>query len=99
MGATAKIDKIALPVERQVFIARNIFDNADFVFLTHLVKQLYRFAAGKHRAGYGDILLSELFHTLFNSGQILIGKRPVKFEIVVKPVINNWTDGHLSSRE
>ena len=95
MRATTQIDKITLAVEGQILLAGNVLNDAHLVFLTHLIKQTDSFVTGHDRSGHRDILLRQFFHALFDPAQIFIGKRPVKLEIVVKPVVYHRADGYL----
>ena len=46
--AAAQVNEVALAVERQVLFSGNVLDNADLIFLAHLIKQFDRLVAGQH---------------------------------------------------
>ena len=99
MRAAAQIDKITLTVKRQILLAGNVFNNANFVLFTHFSEQCNGFVSGHHRAGNRQILLGQFRHALFNTRQVFIGKGAVVFEVVVKTVIYHWSDGDLGFRK
>ena len=65
MGAAAKIDPIALPIERNGF-SSDAFDDLDLIVLAHLAKQLDRFLARQFFARHFQIGLGQFLHALFD---------------------------------
>jgi hypothetical protein len=56
MRAATEIDEIALPVQRNRLVGRNVGDDLRLVLLAHLAEEGDRFITRHDRAGYRNIL-------------------------------------------
>ena len=69
MRSAAKIDPVALPVERN-FLVRNTFDDLDLVVLAHVAKQFDCLSARHFFAHDLQIGLGQFLHALFDLRQL-----------------------------
>ena len=96
MRPCAEICEIALLIERNNSVIGKITNQLHLIGLVLLFHEFNRFFPGQFKAFQRNILLCNLFHFLFQSGQILIGKTVLQIKIIIKSVINRRADGQLS---
>ncbi len=98
MRTTAKIHPVPLAVERHNFVGY-ILDDSDLVVLAHAAEQLDGLTSRHLFASYLEIGLSNFLHSRFDLFNLFRSEGSVSFEIVIKPVLDGGSYGHLSSRE
>ena len=96
MRTAAEVDKLSLPIERQILIARNRFNNLDFVVLSLLLKHCNRFIATHDGALHWEIFFNDLSHDFLDRLQIFWSERTREGKVVEKAIFNYWSDGNLS---
>src|SRR5690606_1924875 len=95
----AEVDKFALAVKRQLFVARNGLDDLNLVLLAHLFKHGDSIFTAHQLTGNSKVVFDDVLHATFNFFQILIRKRSFVGEIVIEAVLDHRTDGYLGFRE
>ena len=95
MRAAAQIDKVALPIKRQGFIRRNIFDDLGFVFLPQVAKEFNRVITCPDLACDHFVALYDLEHALRDDLEVFFGKRFLAREVVIKAVLDGRPDRYL----
>ena len=98
MRSPAKVDKFALPVERDRLSLRDSANNLGFIGFPCLLKELDCLVAIPYFANDSFIPADDLTHPLFYAFQILRCERRVASKIVVKAVFDRRTDRHLRFR-
>ena len=95
MRPATQVDKIALAIQRNILSRRNAGDDLGLIVLAHVLEEHHRLIARHHAARHRDIFLGQLDHLFFNGYQILRRKRALIRKIVIKPIVNHGSYGHL----
>ena len=99
MRPAAEIHPLALLVDRDLFIARQVFNDLHFVVLTHVAKNFDRLVAGADDALNSQIIGGDLGHALFNGLEVFRRKVVARGKVVIKAVLDCWPDGDLGPGE
>ena len=98
VGAGAQVNKLALLVEGDVGILRQVVDQLDLIGLLLLLHILDGFLAGQLEALQLQLLLADLAHLRLDLRQVVGGKGERRIQIVVKAVVDAGADGQLHLR-
>ena len=99
MRPPAQVDKIALAVQRNVFIGGDAGDDLGLVRFAHVAEKLHRLVTRHHATLNRDVFFGQLGHFLLDGLQIFWRKRALVGEIVKEAVFNHRPDGHLRIRK
>ena len=99
MRARAQVYKVALAVERQLLLIRQVVDQLHLVGLAPLLHQGDGFLARQHKALLALIALDDARHLLLNLLQVLRLEGLFHIKIVVKSVLNGGANGQLGLGE
>ena len=93
--SAAQVDPVALPVEADLFLAGNSSDDLRLVELAQALEVLHGLIA-RHDAPR-DLLVGsrELGHLRFDGGEILRREGPLVGKVVIEPILDDRSDGHL----
>ena len=95
MGAGAQVDELALTVEGDVSVGRQVVDELHLVGLFLLLHELQGFLTGQLEALQLQLFLADLPHFGLDLLQIAGGEGKGRVQIVVKAVVNAGADGQL----
>ena len=95
VGATAQVFEAAFAVERHILACRNGADDFGLVMLAHGFEVSHCLVTRQHATLHRLVFAGQFGHLLFDGGQVLGSKRPLKREVVKKAVFNNRADSHL----
>ena len=95
VGAGAQVNELALLVEGDVGILRQVVDQLDLIGLLLLLHILDGFLAGQLEALQLQLLLADLAHLRLDLRQVVGGKGERRIQIVVKAVVDAGADGQL----
>src|SRR5690606_22691460 len=95
MWSPAKVDKLALPIQRDRFVRRDVLDDLRLVFLSLVAKESNRFIAVTDFTHDRLIAVHDAFQPLFDDREVLGREWLVSCEVVIEPVLDRGTDGHL----
>ena len=95
MRACAQVREIALLIEGDNSVLRQIVYKLDLVRLLALFHELYRLLAGQLKALKLYLLLADLAHLGLYLLEYLGGDGKGRVKIVVKPVFDSGADGQL----
>ncbi len=95
--AAAQIDPVALAVERDGLVARQVLDDLGLVLLALVLEEPDRVVAVDHLAGEFFAARHDLAHLRLDRTEILRRERLVAGEVVIEPVIYRRPDGHLGA--
>ena len=100
MRAAAEIDEFPLTVERdRLLVGKTGLQVIDFERLSHVGEKLNRLGAGHFDPFERLVGLDDLFHLVFDGGEILFRERLVAEKIVVKAGLGRRTERQLDVRE
>ena len=95
MWASAEIHILAVLIEADRFIFRQIFDKLHLVGFAAVGKEFDRFFARQLLAFKHSASLDDLLHFLFDLVQIFRHKRVRAVKVIVKTVFDRWPNGDL----
>ena len=95
MRSAAHVDILLMMIQPHFLHFGHIINQAQFVFFTALLKCFNGFGAGSHYLNDIIILINQLFHPRFNSGNIIGCKWFIGSDIVIKTVFNHRTNNHF----
>ncbi len=98
MRSATEIYKIPLSIGAYHLIFWDFAKDLDLIHLVHASKHLDCFSAAQLLTIIGQILSAQFFHALFNFLQIFVAEGFFPIKIVVKTLLNGWTDGNLNIR-
>ena len=98
MGAGAQVHELALLVEGDVGVLRQVVDEFHLVGLLLLLHELDGLGAGQLEALQLQLLLADLPHLCLDLRQVIGGKGKGCIQIVVKAVVDAGADGQLHLR-
>ena len=98
MRAAAQIDEITLLVERQRFVAWDVFNDLCFVLFTLVAKERDRLVALPDLTFYGFVPVDDFFHSRLDDSEVILGEGLLAREVVIKAVFDRWADGDLGLR-
>ena len=93
--ATAQIDEIPFPIQRDLFVRGNRRDDLRLVALADGLEILNRLVSRPDLAPHREILFRQFRHAAFDGVKIVWSKRPLERKIVVEAVFYHRPDGHL----
>ena len=93
--ACAEVRELALRVERNQGVLRQVVDEFDLVGLAKALKELQRFVAGDFLAHERQVLFDDLLHFLFDVGEVAFAELAVHVDVVVEAVVDGRADGEL----
>ena len=93
--AAAKVDEIALAVQRDVLARRDRGDDLGLVVLADALEEVHCLVARPHLAMHGNLALRDLAHALLDRLQVLGGEGALVREVVVEAVVDHRPDRHL----
>ena len=94
-GTGAQVGEVALLVEGDVGVLRQVLDELHLVGLLLLLHELDGLLTGQLKALQLQLLLADLAHLGLESSQILGGEGAGGVKIVVEPVLDAGADGQL----
>ncbi len=97
VGAAAQIDPVALRIEGDSFVFRQVLDQLGLVFLAALLEEFYPLVAVDHRADEGRVAGDDFPHPRLDRREVFRGERFVAREIIVKAVLDRRADGDLGA--
>ena len=97
--STTQICKSALAVQRDIFPSRYALNDFRLVMLTQIFKKVDRLVSWQDSSEHGLILGRQLGHLFFYAHQVFGRKRATVRKIIIKPVLNHGSNGHLSLRK
>ena len=86
--APAQVFKIAFAVERNIFVGRNAGNDLGLVVLAQALEIGHRLISWQYAACHRLIFGSQLYHFLFDGGQVFRGEGALVGKIVEKPMFN-----------
>ncbi len=92
----AEVDECTLAVEGDLLPLRQILDELHLVLFMIFAHEGDRFLAGKGEALDGQIALDDVLHLRLDLGKVLHRDGRSEVDIVVKPVVDDGTDGKLA---
>ena len=95
MGTGAQVGEVALLVEGDVGVLRQVLDELHLVGLLLLLHELDGLLTGQLKALQLQFLLADLAHLSLQGGQILGGEGAGGVKVIVEPVLNAGADGQL----
>ena len=95
MGPAAEIHPLALFVDRDLLVARQIFNNLHLVVLTHIAKDFDRLVSGADDTFDGQVVRGNFRHALLNVLEIFRGKVMPRGKVVIKAVFDRRANGDL----
>ena len=95
MRTAAQVVPIAVEIDLDLFVARQVGDDLGLVRLADGFEMRDRFVARPHLAPRRQIGRDEFLHLRFDLGQIVGRERIVPREVVEEPILDIGTDGHL----
>ena len=98
MRACAKIGKLTLLVEADLFAFRKILDQFNFVRLLFLFHERQCLFSRKSETLQRKCLFDDLFHLSFDLFEIFCSDRGLKIDVVVKTICDRRTDCQLCAR-
>ena len=99
VGTAAQIFEVAFTVQTDGLIGRNGGDDFGFVMLTQAFEISHGLVTGQHAAHDGLVFGHQFAHAFFDGDQIVRRERTAVREVVIKTVVDHWTDGDLRFRE
>ena len=99
MGAATQVHPLTLPINRNLLVLGQVFDDLDFVMLPHVAKDFDRFFSRGHNSLNAQVVGGELHHARLNFIEILGRKIMARCKIVIEPILYCWTDRDLSAGE
>ena len=100
MWTAAHIEPVTLSIDGNFLALRdNVFDDFDFVAFADLIKLTFGFIAIPDLSLDRQIARNNFLHALFDFFQIVRREGLFPGEVVVKTVLNGWSNGHLSARK
>ena len=96
--AGAQVNELALPVEADDGVLREILNELNLVRLALLLHECDGLRAGQLKTLEREVFLRDLFHLLLDGGQIVRRERLGRIEIVIEPVVDGRPDGELDLR-
>ncbi len=97
--ARAQVDKVALAVEGQLGILRQVVDQLHLVRLPALLHKGDGLVPRQGEALLPVIFLDDALHFLFDAGKVLRGEDLLHVKVIVKAVVNGGADGELGARK
>ena len=98
MRAGAQIDKVALLIERDYGVLRQIVDQLDFVRLAFFFHVFNGFCSRKLESFQRIVGLRDLFHFFLDLVEVLFAEFVIGIEVVIKSVFDGRSDGQLCVR-
>ena len=99
MGAATQIHPLTLPINRDLLVLGQVFDNLDFIMLPHVAEDFDRFIARGNNPLNAQVVGGEFHHAPLNFIEILGRKVMARCEIVIEPILYCWADRDLSAGE
>ena len=99
MGPAAEVGEIALLVDRDRVVVRELVDQLDLVGLASVLKERQGIGLGNIFLGDRRCRFGQLRHLLFDLYEILRRKGTLEIEVVVEPFFDRGTDGKLCLRK
>ena len=98
MGAGAEVRKLALLVEADGGVLRQVVDELHLEGLTLLLHELHGLRPGQLKALQLQLLLADLPHLALNLLHNLRGEGEGRVHVVVEALVNGGSDGQLDLR-
>ena len=98
VGAGAEVGELALLVEGDVGVLREVVDELHLVGLLLLLHELHRLLTGQLKALQLQLLLADLPHLRLQGLQVLGGEGTGGIEVIVEAVVDAGADGQLHLR-
>ncbi len=99
VGTPAEVDEIALPVDRDLLVGRDLADDRGLVVFPLIAEKLDGGVPVPHLPAHRLVALGDLGHLGLDGLQILRGEGPPIGEIVVEAVLDDRADGDLGLGE
>ena len=99
MGTATQIHPLTLPIDRNLLVLGQVFDDLDFIMLPHVAEDFDRFIARGHNPLNAQIVGGELDHARLNFIEVLERKIMTRCKIVVETILDCWTNRNLSAGE
>ena len=93
--SAAQIEPVALAIQRDGLVARQVLDDLRLVFLALVLEEPDRLVAVDHLADEFFPARDDLAHLRLDRSEILRRERLVAGEVVIEPVSDRRPDGHL----
>jgi hypothetical protein len=97
--APAQVFKRAFAVQAHVLIGRNAGNDLGFVVLAQTLEISHGLVTRQHPTHHWLVLVGQLCHAFFDGHQIFRGKGAAVREVVIKPVVDHWTNRDLRLRK
>ena len=98
MGAGAQVGKLALLIEGDMGVLRQVLDQLHLVGLLLLLHEPDGLRPGQLKALQFELLLADLAHLRLQRRQILLGKGLFHIKIVIEAGFDGGADGQLDLR-
>ena len=95
MRTAAKVDELALPVQRYRFVIGDRGDDFGFVFLADAAEKVDGLLPVPNFANDRLVAIDDLAHAFFDDREIVLGEGLFAGEVVVEAVLDRGADGHL----
>lgn len=99
MRAAAEVEPLALLVDFNLFAFGQVLNQFDLIIFALGLKNFDGLIAIPDFARKWFVRGDDFFHFLFDRGEVVRGERLIAGEIVVEPVFNGRSDGHLRTRK
>ena len=96
MRPTTQIHKFTLTVKRDDLVFGQIPDDFCLKMLPHPLKKRHGFVAFPDFSHQGNLSLNNLAHFGLDGRQILFAERLRRMKIIIKPILDRGTNGHLN---
>jgi len=99
MRTAAQVHPLTLPIDRDLLVLWQVFDNLDFIMLPHVAEDFDRFIARGHNPLNAQIVGGKLDHARLDFIEIFGREIMARCKIVVEPILDCWADRDLSAGE
>ena len=99
MRATAEIHPLALLINGDLFITRQILNDLHLVVLAHIAKDFDRLVTRADDALNGQIIGGDLRHALLDFLEVFRRKVVTRRKVIIKAVLDRWPDSDLRAGE
>jgi hypothetical protein len=91
MRAATKVFKHAFPVQGDILISRDAFDNLGFVMFAEALEICNSFIARQNTTRYGLVFSCQSRHLLLNQHQIIRRERALVGKVIKETMLDHWT--------
>ena len=97
VGAAAKVDEVALAVQADFLIGRQVANDLGLEGLAHFQEEVGGLVAIPHFTADILVAFDDLVHALFDRLEIFRGEGLLAVKVVIEAIFNGRADGHLGA--